>query len=140
MSWNGNLKSGKSVKIYGKGETAVKTTLVTSPGAILVAVLLSVLTIFISAYIPAKRASKISPVDAIRQSQDIRLTGRAVKTSRLTRLIFGFEAELGLKNLKRNSRRYKVTIFSLVISIVLFLSVSSLSLLYQKSWIMQMKM
>ena len=111
----------------------VKLMLVTSPGAILAAALLSMITIFISVYIPAKRASKISPVDAIRQSQDIKLTGRAVKTSKLTRLIFGFEAELGLKNLKRNSRRYKATIFSLVISIVLFLSVSSLSLLSQKS-------
>ena len=113
--------------------TRVKLMLVTSPGAILAAVLLSIITIFISAYIPAKHASKISPIDAIRQSQDVKLTGRAVKTSKLTRLIFGFEAELGLKNLKRNSRRYKATIFSLVISIVLFLSVSSLSFLSQKS-------
>ncbi|MHB8170093.1 MAG: ABC transporter permease [Thermincolia bacterium] len=108
-------------------------TLVTSPGAILIAGLLSMLTIFISAYIPARRAAKISPVEAIRQSQDIKLTGRALQTSKLTRYIFGFEAELGLKNLKRNSRRYKATIFSLVISIILFLSVSSLSLLSQKS-------
>jgi putative ABC transport system permease protein len=110
-------------------DTGVKLTLVTSPGAILAAVLLSVFTIFISAYVPARRASKISPINAIRQSQDIKLTGKAVKTSKLTRKIFGFEAELGLKNLKRNSRRYKATVFSLIISIVLFLSVSSLSLL-----------
>lgn len=108
-------------------------TLVVSPEAIITAFLLSMLTIFISAYIPARRASRISPIDAIRQTQDIKLIGRTVKTSKLTRLIFGFEAELGLKNLKRHSRRYKVTIFSLMISIVLFLSVSSLSMLSQKS-------
>ena len=111
----------------------VKLKLVISPCAILVAIVLSIITILISTYIPAKRASKISPVDALRQSRDIRLTSKAVKTSKLTRFIFGFEADLGLKNLKRNSRRYKSTIFSLVISIVLFLSVSSLSLLSQKS-------
>ncbi|MBZ9622443.1 FtsX-like permease family protein [Clostridium sp. FP2] len=111
----------------------LKLKLVISPGAIVVAILLSIITILISAYIPAKRASKISPVDALRQSRDIKLTSRTLKTSKLTRLIFGFEAELGLKNLKRNSRRYKSTVFSLVISIVLFLSVSSLSLLSQKS-------
>ncbi len=110
-----------------------KLLLVTSLGTILVAGLLSMITIYISAYIPAKRASRISPIDAIRQTQDIKLTGKAVKTSKMTRFIFGFEAELGLKNLKRNSRRYKATIFSLVISIVLFLSVSSLSLLSQRS-------
>lgn len=110
-----------------------KLTLVTPPAAIILAVLLSIIIIFVSAYIPARRASKISPIDAIRQAQDIKLTGRAVKTSKLTRLIFGFEAELALKNLKRNRRRYIATIFSLVLSIVLFLSVSSLSLLTQKS-------
>lgn len=114
-------------------DTEVKLTLVTSPVTILAAVLLSIITIFISAYIPAKRASKISPVPAIRQSNDVKFTSRTVKTSKLARLIFGFEAELGLKNLKRNKRRYKVTIFSLVISVVLFLSVSSLSLYSRKS-------
>jgi len=113
--------------------SGVKLTLAVSPGGILAAVLLSAITIFISAYIPAKRASKISPIDAIRQSQDIKLTSKDVKTSWLTRKIFGFEAELGLKNLKRNSRRYKATVFSMVISIVLFLSISSLSMLSQRS-------
>jgi putative ABC transport system permease protein len=117
----------------GMIDTGAKLTLKISPVAIIAALLLSVVTIFISAYIPAKRASKISPVDAIRQSRDIKVTGQAVKTSKLTRFIFGFEAELGLKNLKRNKRRYKTTVFSLVISIVLFLSVSSLSLLSQRS-------
>ncbi|MGK0468886.1 ABC transporter permease [Clostridium sp.] len=113
--------------------TGVKLKLMTSPLVILVAILLSMITIFISSYIPAKRASKISPIDGIRQSRDIKLTDKIVKTSKLTRRIFGFEGELGLKNLKRNNRRYRATIISLVISIVLFLSVSSLSLLSQKS-------
>lgn len=113
--------------------SGITLTLITSPTAILGAALLSIVTIFISAYIPARRAAKISPVDAIRQSQDIRLKARTVKTSRLTRFLFGFEAELALKNLKRNSRRYKATVFSLVISLVLFLSVSSLSYLTRRS-------
>ncbi|HLR15427.1 MAG TPA: ABC transporter permease, partial [Bacillota bacterium] len=85
---------------------------------------ISVLTIFISVYIPARRASKISAIDAIRQSEDIKLTNKKVKTSTLVRKLFGFEAEIGLKNLKRNKKRYIATVFSLFISIVLFLSVS----------------
>jgi putative ABC transport system permease protein len=108
-------------------------TLVTSPETIAVAFLIAAITIFISAYIPSKRAARISPIEAIRQTQDIRLTGRRIKTSRLTRGLFGFEAELGLKNLKRNNRRYKATVFSLIISIVLFLSVSALAMLTRKS-------
>jgi len=85
---------------------------------------LAALTIFISVYVPARRASKISPIDAIRLSQDIRLTRRTVKTSRLTRALFGFEATVALKNLKRNRKKYRSTIVSLIISIVLFLTVS----------------
>jgi putative ABC transport system permease protein len=47
-----------------------------------------------------------------------------VKTSKLVRKIFGLEAEIGLKNVKRNKKKYLATVFSLVISIVLFLSVT----------------
>src|SRR5690625_30638 len=73
---------------------------------------------------PAKRASKISEIDDIRQTMDVKMTSKKVKTSRLVRKIFGIEAEFGLKNLKRNKRRYSAIVFSLVVSIVLFLTVS----------------
>ena len=92
------------------------------PIAILGAVLFSAFTIFISAWLPAKRASKITPIEAIRQSQDVRLRARNVKTSWLTKKLFGFEGELAMKNLKRNRKRYRATIFALCISVVLFLS------------------
>ncbi|MBB6452648.1 putative ABC transport system permease protein [Salirhabdus euzebyi] len=101
-----------------------KLQVVITPFSILVACLVSMITIFISTYIPARRASKISAIDAIRQTQDIKLTEKAVKTSSVVRKIFGIEAEIGLKNLKRNKRRYRTTVFSLVISIILFLTVS----------------
>ena len=89
-------------------------------------VVFSVLTIFLSAYFPAKRASKISAIDAIRQSKDVKITSKSVKTSGITRKIFGFEGELALKNLKRNKKRYRVTVFSMFISLTLFISVYSL--------------
>lgn len=95
-----------------------------TPWTILVSCLLAILTIFISTYIPARRASRITAIDAIRQAHDIKLTKKKIKTNRLIRKIFGIEAEISMKNLKRNKRRYIATIFSLVISIVLFLSVS----------------
>lgn len=105
-------------------EITEKITVVATPMSIIVAVLVSVLTIFISTYLPARRASKISAIDAIRQTEDVKLTGKKLKTSRIVRKVFGIEAEFGLKNLKRNKRRYQITVFSLVVSIVLFLSVS----------------
>jgi putative ABC transport system permease protein len=92
--------------------------------AIGVTVLFSLVTIFLSVFIPARRASKISPMEAIRLSHEVKLTTRMVKTSRLTRKIFGFEAEIALKNLKRSKKKYRATVVSLVISLALFLTVS----------------
>ncbi len=88
------------------------------------AFLLAALTILASVWIPAQRSSKIMPIDAIRQSKEIKLTGKAVKTSRLTRRLFGFEGEIALKNLKRSRKKYRATVLSLIISLVLFLTVS----------------
>lgn len=93
-------------------------------GLVGITIALAALTIFISVYMPARRASKITAIDAIRLSHDVRLTRRAVRTSRLTRALFGFEATVALKNLKRSRKRYRSTIVSLAISIVLFLTVS----------------
>lgn len=101
-----------------------KFEVVVTPLTLLLTVLISSVTIFISCYLPARRASKISAIDAIRQTQDVRLTSKNVKTSKFVRRIFGLEAEIGLKNTKRNRKRYLATVFSLVISIVLFLVVS----------------
>lgn len=101
-----------------------KLELVISPMSIVVSCVVSSLTIFISSYIPALRASRMTAIDAIRQSQDVKLTKRKVKTSKIIRRVFSIEPELGLKNMKRNKRRYQATVFSLVISIVLFMSVS----------------
>ncbi|PFG15127.1 ABC transporter permease [Bacillus sp. es.036] len=110
-----------------------KLQVVVTPLSVLVACGISIITIFISSYMPARKASKISAIDAIRQTQDIKLSGKTVKTSKLIRKLFGIEAEIGLKNLKRNKRRYQVTVFSLVISIILFLSVSYFTSNLEKS-------
>ncbi|MGN7312097.1 FtsX-like permease family protein [Alkalicoccobacillus gibsonii] len=99
-------------------------SLTVTPFSILITILLSALTIFISTWLPALRASRITAMDAIRQTHDIKLKNKTIRTSKLVRRLFGIEAELGLKNLKRNKKRYHVTVLSLIVSIVLFLSVS----------------
>jgi len=111
----------------------VRLQMAISPNAILLTVLFAILTIFISVYIPAKRASKIMPIEAIRQSNEVKLTSKHVKTSKLTRIIFGFEGELAMKNLKRSRKKYRATIISLTISVVLFLSVATVASYTNKS-------
>jgi putative ABC transport system permease protein len=110
--------------------------LVVHPSTIITSILISTITILLSTYIPARRASHISAIDAIRQSTDIRVRKRQVRTSKLTRKIFGIEGELGLKNLKRNRGRYKATVFSLIISMVLFLVVSTFTESLKKALIL----
>ncbi|KWX81498.1 cell division protein FtsX, partial [Paenibacillus riograndensis] len=113
-----------NAKIQGVLWTTKQLILIVTPLSLLIICVVSMLTIFISAYLPAIRASKVSAMDAIRQTTGLKLTAKAVKTSKFIRRLFGIEAEIGLKNLKRNKRRYHAIVFSLVISIVLFLTVS----------------
>ncbi|MEG1705243.1 MAG: FtsX-like permease family protein, partial [Clostridia bacterium] len=94
--------------------------------AILVAVIISIITIYISTIIPARKASKISAIDAIRETKDIKITSKSLKTSKLFYKIFGIEGVIASKNLKRSRSKYKTTIFSICISIVLFISISSI--------------
>lgn len=102
----------------------IELTVYVSPTLTLLAVAIAAVTIALSVYIPAKRASKTSPIEAIRTTQDIKASGK-VHTNRLTQKLFGFEANLARKQLQRNRKRYRTTIFSLFISLVMFLSFSS---------------
>ncbi len=88
-------------------------------------VFFSIITIYISAFVPAKRASRITPIEAIRQSKDVIIKTKVVKTNPWIRRFLGLEGELALKNLKRNKKRFKALVFSLFISFVLFTGVSS---------------
>ncbi len=93
--------------------------------ALAIAILISMLTILISAYLPVRRAVKKSAIDAIRQTDDIAIRPGKVKTSKLTEKFFGFEGMLATKNYKRNRKKYRATVISLFLSIVLFISASS---------------
>lgn len=91
-----------------------------------IAVLMAYITIMVSAYIPAVRATKKPAIEAIRQSSDIRLKSKEVKVSKLTTKLFGFEGMVAAKNFKRNKRKYRATVMSLFMSVVIFISASSL--------------
>lgn len=109
--------------IHSSGDVFLR--LIVMPETVIISIIIMALTIFLSAYIPAQRAARISPIDAIRLTTDINIKGKKLRTSRLSRWLFGIEGELALKNLKRHRKRYRTTVFSLFISIVLYLSISS---------------
>lgn len=99
--------------------------LVTYPLFVIIPIIFMVITILVSAFLPARSASKVSPIEAIRLNDDIKIKSKKLKTPRVIKL-FGVEGEIAYKNIKRNKKKYRITIISLFISIVLFVSFSSL--------------
>lgn len=118
-----HLIGNKFYAFYGVKEVSLKLSV--SLFSLLIAVLAAYLTVLISAWIPSRRAVRVSAIEAIRQSEDISIKARQVKTSALTLKLFGLEGTLAKKHFKRNRRRYRATIFSLFASVVLFISASS---------------
>lgn len=93
--------------------------------SVLSAVLIAAITVLISAWIPAKRATKCTAIEAIRLSKDIKTKDKPIKVSRLTKKLFGFEGTIAAKYFKRSRKKYRSTVISLFMSIVLFISASS---------------
>ena len=110
-------------------------TLVISWPAILIAILISIIMIAISLIRPSIRAGRISPIDAIREKSDIKITnrqlkkqkknGNKIKEYKITKKLFGIEGVIARKNFNRSKKKYRTTIFSIFLSIVLFISMTS---------------
>lgn len=103
----------------------VPLTLTVSIPVIVVAVAVSMVTILVSAYLPARKAASTPVMESIRQTNEVKVESKAVKTSKLAQRIYGLEGTLALKNFKRNKKRYRSIVLSLVLSVVLFISTSA---------------
>lgn len=103
----------------------VPLTLQVSAPAIAGAAAVSLVTILLSAYIPARKAAKTPVMECIRQTNEVKLESGAVKTSKLAQRIYGLEGTLARKNFKRNRKRCRSIVLSLVLSIVLFVSTNA---------------
>ena len=105
----------------------VPLTLKVSVPVIAAAAAVSMATILISAYIPARKAAGAPVMECIRQTGEVRLSAGMVKTSKLAARILGLEGTLALKNFKRNRRRYRSIVLSLTLSVVLLVTASTFS-------------
>ena len=120
--------------------TRIHTLLATSGGtiflepklswlALVIAAIIALITILISAAIPAGRATKISPIDAIRQKNDYAVPKKNIRVSKAAYKLFGLPGVLSRKYYKVSKKKYRATVISLVISIILFISASSISMM-----------
>ncbi len=112
-------------KFHSFGFSSIDMTLSVSPASVLIAAAVALVTVLISARIPSERAAKVSAVEAIRQNADITDKGRIAKTSKLTYRLFGLPGVLASKHYKRDRKKYRTTVMSLFMSIVLFVSASA---------------
>jgi putative ABC transport system permease protein len=108
------------------GEIAIKMNFKAPWWVIVFAALLAFATIFLSAYLPARKAAKIPAIDAIRGSGEVKLKAKKVRTAGAVRKIFGVEGELAQKSMKRSRRSYRATVIALSSSVILFLVGTSL--------------
>ena len=90
-----------------------------------IAIVLSFVTIFFSSLMPAIRAAKLSPIEAIRGNQDIKIKAKKIHTSKLTKKIFGIGGVIASKNLKRSRKKYRTTVISIVLSVATFVGLYS---------------
>lgn len=92
---------------------------------VLASAVLAAVTIFFSALIPAWRAGKIPPIEAVRGNREVNVRKKEVKVSALTQKLFGVGGVIAAKNLKRSRKKYRTTVVSLVLSVTVFISLSS---------------
>lgn len=111
------IEEGLSQWLYGKSK---EIPLVVNAGAVLLSIAVAFFTVFISVWIPSRRIKRLSPMEAIRASEDIKIRPGEVKTGGWVFKIFGLPGMMADKNYKRDRKKYRTTIVSLSISILLF--------------------
>lgn len=118
-----SMSSGGTLNVVS--EEFLTVPFAAPPVMFIAAIVTSFGTVLLSAWLPARKAAKIPSIDAIRNSGEVKMKSKSVRTSGLTQKIFGFEGALAAKSLKRSRRSFRATVVSLTISIVLLISAGS---------------
>lgn len=96
----------------------------TSLPALILAVILSIATIYFSATGSARKAAKVTPLEAIRNTKEIKIKSSKLKTPAIIGRIWGIGGVISYKNIKRNNKKYRTTVTSIVICSVTFIVIS----------------
>lgn len=89
---------------------------------VLLSIVLAIVTIVLSALVPAIRASRMSPIMAINHSEDIKIKSKSLRTPELVSKVWGEGGVLAYKNMKRNKRKYRVITISIALSVMTFIA------------------
>ena len=86
----------------------------------------TIITVLLAAMIPAIKSTKISPIENIRGKDDYVVNTKKVKTSNISKKLFGIEFDLARKNMKRAKKRFRVATLSLSIAFILLFVIGTL--------------
>jgi putative ABC transport system permease protein len=113
--------------VGGLVEDAIEIFLVfdVSWAAILFGVVLSGVTVFLSAYKPARQAAKLSPVSAVRGNDFVKTGKRKLRCPAMLHRLFGIGGKVAYKNLKRAKVKYRTTVISIVVSVAAFIGLTT---------------
>lgn len=96
-----------------------------SIGYLIIVIVISFITIFISLYLPARKIAKISVIDALKKNDEIKVKSHKLKNGFIAKKFLNISQQLALKNYKRQGKRSRVIVISLVISMVAFIAMYS---------------
>lgn len=96
----------------------------TSLPALILAVIMSIATIYFSATGSARKAAKVTPLEAIRNTKEIKIKSSKLKTPAIIGRIWGIGGVISYKNIKRNNKKYRTTVTSIVICSITFIVIS----------------
>lgn len=114
----------KVVNVLSAGWLNFALSFHTSLPALILAVILSIATIYFSATGSARRAAKVTPLEAIRNTKEIKIKSSKLKTPAIIGRIWGIGGVISYKNIKRNNKKYRTTVTSIVICSVTFIVIS----------------
>lgn len=99
----------------------------------LLAIVLGIVTIFFSTLMPAIRAGRMSPVEAMKGAKDYRTLPKKIKTNKLIDATFGIGGTIAHKNLQRSRKKYRTTVISIVVAVATFVGLTSFMSMMNKS-------
>lgn len=96
--------------------------------AAVISTVMSAVIILFSTLSSAFRASRIAPITAIRGNNDIKINKnkrKSYKAPRFIKKLFGVGGEIAYKNLKRSKKKYRTTVISIIVTVTMFISIST---------------
>lgn len=91
------------------------------------------ITVALSVLHVMRLATKVSPIENIKNSDQIRIKTNKLKVPKVITKLFGIGGDLAYKNLQRSKRKYRTTVYSIATCIFVFITMNSFVTVLEQS-------